>query len=253
MKKFIPYFILFILSSSVIFAKEKVKVAAAANLRYVLEEIKKNYEKTYPNEEIEITFGSSGTLTQQIVNGAPFDFFMAADVEFPKKVAAAGYASSQVKTYIYGKVALWSSRINLSKGIYSVTLPGVKKISVADPKKAPYGEYAVYALKKKNLYDKISSKIVWGENIGQTAQFAFSGNADIGFIALSLALSPEMRNKGKYYVLPTNICPPVQQACVLLKNGAGNKAAVRFMNYVQSPKCNSTWKYFGYALVTRKK
>lgn len=252
MKKNIIILLMLVLLPTMAGAKRTVKVAAAANLRYVLEQIKKDYEKTHPSDEIEITFGSSGTLTGQIVNGAPFDLFMAADVDFPQKVAKAGYAAGPVKTYIFGKVALWSATLNLSKGINSVLLPGVKHISIADPQKAPYGKLSVYALNKTGLYSKIADKIVWGENIGQAAQFAFSGNAEIGFVALSLAMAPNMRNKGKYYVLPTKICSPVRQACVLLKYGEKNKAATDFMNYFMSKKCNRTWKYFGYALVARK-
>ena len=252
MKKDIVLLLLLILLPSLVEAKRVVKVAAAANLRYVLEQIRQDYEKAHPNDDIEITFGSSGTLTGQIVNGAPFDLFMAADIDFPKKVYQAGYAASSVKTYIFGKVALWSASINLSKGINSVLLPSIKHISIADPQKAPYGKLSVYALKKTGLYTKIAKKIVWGEDIGQAAQFAFSGNAEIGFVALALAKAPNMRNKGKYYILPTKICPPVRQACVILKYGAHNKAAVDFMNYFMSKKCNRTWINFGYALTNRK-
>mgnify|MGYP001001364901 CR=1 FL=1 len=230
-------------------AQQKVKVAAAANLRFVLEEIKKQYESANRQTDIEITFGSSGTLTQQIVNGAPFDLFMAADMEFPQKVKEQGFAAGDVKTYIYGKVALWSSTIDVKKGLKTVTLPEVKKIAIADPKKAPYGENAVAVLKKQKLYDRISSKIVWGENISQAAQYAFSGNAEIGFIALSLALAPDMKGKGIYYVLPPKICPPIAQGCVLLKHGSANGEVQKFMNYVMSKACNNIWRNFGYGLV----
>lgn len=227
---------------------QTVKVAAAANLRYVLESIKEKYETENKGVRIEIIFGSSGTLTQQISNGAPFDFFMAADVDFPVKVKELGFASGDVRTYIYGKVAMWSLTVDVTKGIHTVTLPSVKKIAIADPPKAPYGQNAVAVLKNQGLYDKIASKIVWGENISQAAQFAFSGNAEIGFIALSLALAPDMRGKGIYYVLPPDICPPVEQACVLLKNGAENKNVKDFMNYIMSPACHDLWIEFGYGL-----
>ncbi len=230
-------------------AQQKVKVAAAANLRFVLEEIKKQYESVNKESEVEITFGSSGTLTQQIVNGAPFDLFMAADTAFPQKVKDQGFAVGDVKTYIYGKVAMWSATIDVKKGVKTVTLPEVKKIAIADPVKAPYGKNAVELLKKQNLYDQISSKIVWGENISQAAQYAFSGNAEIGFIALSLALAPEMKGKGICYVLPDDICPPISQGCVLLKNSSQNSEAQKFLTYVMSKSCDKIWKDFGYGLV----
>lgn len=225
-----------------------VKVAAAANLRFVLEEIKKQYEKEHPGASVDLTFGSSGTLTTQITNGAGFDVFMAADVDFPKKVAAAGFAAGAVKTYAFGKVAMYSTTVDVSKGLNTVLQSSVKKIAIADPKKAPYGEYSVATLKKKGLYDKIASKIVWGENISQAAQFAFSGNAEVGFIAYSYAMAPDMRGKGKVYVLPTKDCPLINQAYVLLKQGAGNAEAKAFMAYVVSKKCNKIWVQFGYAM-----
>lgn len=230
---------------------QRVRVAAAANLRYVLESIEKQYEEENPGVNIELTFGSSGTLTQQILNGAAFDFFMAADTDFPEKIADNGYANGAVKTYIYGKLVLWSLSLDVSKGLHTVTLPSVKKIAVANPDGAPYGESAVNLLKDLGLYDKISHKIVWGDNIGQAAQFAFSGNAELGFIALSLALAPNMKSKGNYYVFPDNICPPVEQACVLIKGSEKNAEASEFMNYITSDRCDKLWITYGYGLVKK--
>ncbi|MDR2691427.1 MAG: molybdate ABC transporter substrate-binding protein [Dysgonamonadaceae bacterium] len=230
---------------------QTVKVAAAANLRYALEEIKKQYEAGNPAVKVEITFGSSGLLTQQILNGAPFDFFMAADTDFPEKVSAAGFAAGKVETYIYGKLALWSLSLDVSNGLEALFLPAVKKIAVADPKKAPYGKSAVELLKSRGMYDRINSKIVWGDNISQTAQFAFSGNADRGFIALSLALAPDMQGKGSCYVFPETICPPLEQACVLIKGSEKNGEALKFKQYVISPSCDSLWEKYGYGLLKR--
>jgi molybdate transport system substrate-binding protein len=228
---------------------QTVKVAAAANLRYVLEEIKKQYEAEKPGSTIDITFGSSGTLTQQILNGANFDLFLAADTDFPQKIADSGFAAGEVTTYIYGKLALWSLTLDVSAGLQTVLLPAVKKIAIANPKGAPYGESAVELLKNQGLYDIISDKIVWGDNISQAAQFAFSGNAELGFIALSLALAPEMQSKGKYYVFPEEICPPLEQAGVLIKGSEKNSEAPQFLNYIRSNKCNGLWTKYGYGLL----
>jgi molybdate transport system substrate-binding protein len=232
--------------ASVSLYAQTVKVAAAANLRFVMEEIKKQYE-VETSLLVDITFGSSGTLTQQILNGAAIDLFFAADVDFPKKIADAGFASGEVKTYIYGKLALWSLTQDVSKGLKIVTQKGIHKIAIADPKKAPYGESAVELLKKQGLYNKIADKIVWGDNISQAAQFAFSGNAELGFIALSLALAPDMQSKGKYYVFPADICPPLEQACVLIKGA--NPDAKKFLDYVMNEKCAALWVKYGYELV----
>ncbi|MBP1618518.1 MAG: molybdenum transporter, periplasmic molybdate-binding protein [Bacteroidetes bacterium] len=228
-----------------------VRVAAAANLRFVLEEIKKQYEKEHPGTTLELTFGSSGTLTTQIINGAPFDVFMAADVDFPKKVEKAGFAASPVSTYVYGRVAMFSTTLDVTKGLKLLLSPAVKKISIADPKKAPYGENSVALLKNKGLYDKIASKIVWGENISQAAQFAFTGNAEVGFIAYSLAMAPDMAGKGKVYPLPVKDCPLIEQAHVLLKPAAGNAQAKDFMAYVVGKKAAKIWLKYGYALPKR--
>lgn len=223
---------------------QKVRVAAAANLRYVLEEIKKQYEKEHPKTKVEITFGASGTLTQQIMNGASYDFFMAADKDFPLKLKQKGATAGAIHTYAYGKLVMWSSEVDLSRGLNSVLAPAVKKIAIANPVGAPYGEAAVEVIKKQGLYDKVSGKIVWGENISQAAQFAFTGNAEIGFIALSLAKAPDMKDKGKYYVVP---CPPIEQACVLIKGWERNGEAAKFMKHVLSSKCDPFWEEYGYS------
>lgn len=242
---------LFLIAAIGTLSAQTLKVAAAANLRYVLEEIKKQYEAENPASKVEITFGSSGTLTQQILNGAGFELFLAADTDFPKKIAEGGFAAGEVTTYIYGKLALWSLTTDVSNGLETVTLPSVKKIAIANPKGAPYGESAVELLKNQKLYDKISDKIVWGENIGQAAQFAFSGNAELGFIALSLALAPDMQDKGKYYIFPEEICPPLEQAGVLIKGSEKNPAAAKFLQYITSSQCDLVWIKYGYGLVKK--
>lgn len=226
---------------------QTVKVAAAANLHYALEQIRKQYEKEYPNISLEITYGSSGTLTQQILNGAPYDFFMAADKDFPEKLAQKGATAGEVKPYVYGKLVMWSSNTNLSKGVSSVLSPEVKRIAVANPVTAPYGKAAVDVLKRQGLYNRIASKIVWGENISQAAQFAFSGNAEIGFIALSLALAPDMKGKGTFYVIPESMMSaPIEQDCVLIKRKEMHSEAMKFMKYVMSSKCKAIWEKYGY-------
>ena len=239
---------LLMFSCTFIVSAQKVSVAAAANLRYALEEIKKQYEKEHPSTKIEITFGASGTLTQQILNGATFDFFMGADREFPQKLKEKGATVGPIVTYAYGKVVMWSSKIDLSKGLTAVLSPDVKKIAIANPVGAPYGERSVEVLKAQGLYSKIEDKIVWGESITQTAQFAFTGNAEIGFIALSLAKAPEMKDKGRYYEIPAIICPPMEQACVLIKGWERSADASKFMKYVLSAKCNPIWLVYGYGL-----
>ena len=232
---------------------QKANVAAAANLRYVLEELKTQYIDENPKAAIQLTFSSSGTLTQQIINGAPFDLFLSADTVFPNKVKESGMASGTVELYCYGKIAMWSLSVDLSQGLQTVLSPKVKKIAIANPVNAPYGENTVAMLKNQNMYDKISEKIVWGENINQAAQFAFSGNAEIGFIALSLALAPEMKDNGKYYVLPEDICPPIKQAGVLIKGWEKNGEAAAFLKFLRSEKCKPVWEKYGYIWINENR
>lgn len=228
---------------------QKVNVAAAANLRYVLEEIKTAYLKTSPKSTVNLTFGSSGTLVQQISNGAQFDFFLAADNEFPLKLKDKGLTVGPMKTYAYGKLALYSTTIDVEKlGIAALKDASVKKIALANPETAPYGERAVELLKSLGLYERTKSNLVIAENISQAAQYAFTGNVEIGFVALSLALAPEMAGKGSCFVIPARMYKPVEQACILIKRPVLNTEAVRFRTYVLSAATKSIWEKYGYTV-----
>lgn len=228
---------------------QKVNVAAAANLRYVLEEIKTAYLKCHPKSTVNLTFGSSGTLVQQISNGATFDIFLAADNEFPLKLKDKGLTVGPMKTYAFGKLALYSTTLDVEKlGIAALKEASVKKIAVANPETAPYGERAVELLKSLGLYEMTKSKLVIAENISQAAQYAFTGNVEIGFVALSLALAPEMAGKGSCFVIPARMYKPVEQACILIKRPVLNTEAVRFRTYVLSAATKSIWEKYGYTV-----
>lgn len=232
---------------------QKVNVAAAANLRYVLEEIKTAYIKQNPKAKVNLTFGSSGMLVQQIQNGASFDFFMAADNEFPLKLKEKGLTTGAMSTYAFGKLAMYSTSLEVDKkGLEVLKSPSIKKIAIANPETAPYGERALVLLKSQKLYDQLKSKIAFGDNISQAAQFAFTGNAEVGFIALSLALAPEMAGKGNYYIVPQSLYKPIEQACVLIKTPVLNTEAAKFKKFVLSPATKAIWEKWGYGLVGSK-
>ena len=127
-----------------------------------------------------------------------------------------------MKTYAFGKLAMYSTSVDVDKGLSVLTEPAVKKISIAKPETAPYGERSIELLKKEDLYEILKPKIVFADNISQAAQFAYTGNAEVGFVALSLALSPEMTEKGKAYVIPQSMYPPIEQACILIKHHSPN-------------------------------
>ena len=217
---------------------QTIKVAAAANLRFVLEDLKKDFISKNPNYRIEIVFGSSGTLTQQIINGADFDLFLSANTKFPATLA-------KPNVYTRGKIALWSMSIDVSKGLKVLENKSINKIAVANPELAPYGRNTIVALEKIGAYESLKSKIVWGENISQTAQFVSSGSADIGFVALSTVLAPEMIGKGNYYVLTSQEASPIEQGGVILKSGNQDYTS-KFYSYITSETAKPIWAKYGY-------
>lgn len=251
MKKIIISFIIGLSAISV--SAQKVNVAAAANLRYVLEEIKTAYVKQNPKAKVNLTFGASGTLVQQISNGAVFDFFMAADNEFPVKLKIKGLTTGSIDVYAYGKLALYSTTLPVDKkGLNILKDLTVKKIAVANPTTAPYGERAMTLIKSMKLDETLKDKIVIAENISAAAQYAFTGNTELGFVALSLALAPDMKGKGKYFVVPQKMYEPIAQACVLIKKSTVNTEAAKFRKFVLSPANKAIWDKYGYDLPITK-
>lgn len=223
-----------------------ITVAAAANLRDVLQDLKMLYVRTYADKSVDLTFGSSGRLTQQVLNGAPFDLFLSADTLFPEKLKAAGKIRGEIHVYAYGKVALWSRKRDVSAGLAVLKDSSIKKIAIANPQLAPYGKNTVAALRKAGYYEKIEKKIVWAENINQSAQFAASGNADIAFIALSNAMRKEMRSSGKYYELTAAECPAIAQSAVVLAS-KNEEAAAHFFAFIRSQEAVVIWQKHGYS------
>lgn len=239
--------------TTIIISAQKVNVAAAANLRYVLEEIKTAYMKQNPKANINLTFGASGMLVQQIQYGASFDFFMSADNEFPLKLKEKGFTIGTMSTYAYGKLALYSTSIEVNKlGLITLTIPSVKKIVIANPVTATYGTRAMELIKSMKIYEDIKDKIIIGENISQAAQFAFSGNAEVGFIAYSYALAPEMAGKGNCYIIPQDMYKPIEQACILIKTTVLNTEAAKFKKFVLSPAIKAIWEKSGYSVPESK-
>lgn len=225
---------------------QTVKVAAAGNLRYIIEDIKAQYIALNPKTKIDITLGASGALTQQIINGAPFDFFMAADVKFPMKLKELGCVSGDVKTYAFGKLVLWSNTIDVSIGMAS--LAKTTRIAIAKPDIAPYGERAVQCMKYYNCYESNKPKLVYADNISQTAQFAQTGNADAAFVAYALVLGPELNGTGTFFVPDEKSYKPVEQACVLMKGWERNPEAAKFMKYVLSVECKPIFEKYGFVV-----
>jgi molybdate transport system substrate-binding protein len=237
------------------FAQE-IAIAAAADLSSALTEIVARY-KAETGRNIKLTFGSSGNLATQIRNGAPFDIFFSADEEYPKQLAADGLAdANSLYRYGVGRLVLWipsESHLDLSKlGMQALLDPTVKKISIANPQHAPYGRAAEAALRHAQIYDRVSSRLVLGENVSQAAQFVESGNAQAGLIALSHALAPAMKDKGRYWPVPLDSYPALNQAAVVLSRSKQPEETRKFLEFVRSPEATSLLKAYGFSLAGEK-
>jgi molybdate transport system substrate-binding protein len=218
-------------------AAQEITVAAAADLQSAMQEMANRFQKE-SGKTVKVIYGSSGNFFQQIQNGAPFDIFFSANLDYPKKLEAAGLIErSSYYQYARGKIVIWvpkDSKIDLNAGLKALLDPRVKKIAIANPQHAPYGQAAVSAMQKEGIYEKAKDKFVLGENISQTASFVVSGSADIGVVALSLALSPNMKDKGRYADISADEYPPIEQACVILSSSKNKELAQQFLSYLKS-------------------
>ena len=231
-------------------AQEDLTIAAAADLQPVMKEIAARFERE-TGRKAKLVFGSSGNFFAQLQNGAPFDVFLSADMAYPKKLEADGLTEpGSFYGYATGKIVLWvpnQSSIDVNKaGLLTVVDPALTKLAIADPAHAPYGRAAESALKNAGLWQQVKMKFVFGENISQTAQFASSGNADAAIIALSLVLSPGMKDKGRYFVIPQELYPALRQAAVVMKASAHKTAALRFVEFLKSPETQSLFAQYGF-------
>lgn len=229
-------------------ATTEVLVAAAADLKFAMDSIVAVFSEKNPSIIVKPVYGSSGSFFGQINNGAPFDLFFSADIDYPKKLKESGKALSDVRMYATGHLVLWSKTLDPNREqMNSLLDPAVKKIAIANPAHAPYGKRAEESLHYYKLYDKIKDKLVIGENIAQTAQYAESGAADIGIIALSIAMSPTMKHAGgKYWPIPAAAHQPLNQGFVLLPHAKDNAGATQFAAFFNSPATTSILKSFGF-------
>lgn len=227
---------------------QKVVVAAAADLRYAMDEVVVAYKKLNPKSDIKVTYGSSGNAYQQIISGAPYDIYFSADIKYTQRLTEQGLTATKPKLYAIGFIVLWSHEIDVSKGMSSLNNPKLKKLAIANPDHAPYGKRAQECLQHYKLYDKLKEKIILGENIAQTAQFAQTGNAEIGILALSLVLSPAMKNQGKYFLIDSKSYSPLEQAYVIIKKPTINAETFKFARFVASPEARGILKSYGFKL-----
>ena len=229
----------------------EIKIAAASDLTFAFKDVAAQFEKQ-TGSKLKLTYGSSGNFFSQIQNGAPFDLFFSADVGYPQKLDAAGLTEpGTIYEYASGKLVMWvpnASKLDLSRGLATLLDPGIEKIAIANPQHAPYGVAAVAAMRHAAVYDKVKSKLVLGENISQTAQFVQSGNADVGLLALSLALAPAMKDSGRYVEIPASDYPPLIQAAVILKSSHNKELAKQFLKFLKEPGTIALMEQYGFSI-----
>lgn len=230
----------------------EITVAAASDLNFVFREIIADFEKKTGNT-VKLSLGSSGNFFAQLSNGAPFDLFFSADIGYPKKLEEAGLAEpGTLYMYAVGRIVVWipkGSPIDVGGlGIKALQHPSVKKIAIANPKHAPYGRAAVAAMEHFKVYEAVKDKLVLGENISQTAQFVQTGGADIGIIALSLAVAPAMKETGAFWEVPVAAHPRLEQGAVVLKAAKDSKTARAFFDYIRGPEGSGVFGRYGFLI-----
>ena len=228
----------------------EVRVAAAADLRFALDEILA--AAAVPGVSPVVTYGSSGSFFAQIENGAPFDLYLSADAEYPRRLAEKGLADGEVFLYAVGRIALWvpnGSKLDVAAlGVRALLDPSVRKVAIANPRHAPYGRAAEAALKSLGVWEAVSGKVVLGENVAQAAQFVESGAADAGIVALSLARSPRMRSAGRHVELPLASYPRMDQGGVVLRGARDPGAARALRDALLGPRGREVLREYGFFL-----
>jgi molybdate transport system substrate-binding protein len=233
-------------------APREVRIAAAADLRFALDAVLSGAEPTRYGVKPVVIYGSSGSFLAQIENGAPFDLFLSADADDPRRLAARGLADGEVFLYAVGRIAVWvpsASGLDLgSLGLRALLDASVRKVAIANPRHAPYGRAAEAALRSADLLDAVRPKLVLGENVAQAAHFVRSGAADAGIVALSLALSPPMRASGRHVEVPPATFPRLDQGGIVLKGARNREDAVRVRDLLLAPGGREVLKAYGFFL-----
>ncbi|MFI5355723.1 MAG: molybdate ABC transporter substrate-binding protein [Opitutales bacterium] len=244
-------FLAFLLALPAAQAAETVRVAVAANLVQASAALNAAFRAAEPGIQLEVVFGSSGNLVAQITQGAPYDVFLSADLDYPRALIAAGQAEAETLTpFATGRLVLWTTRPGLAVPDLATALrdPALHTLAIANPATAPYGRAARETLEKLGLWAVLQPRLVIGENIGQTAQFVASGNADAGLVALSFVLSPQLADRGRWVEVPAADHAPLTQGAVLTRHGADHPAARRYLAFLRSAAARKVLERFGYGV-----
>jgi len=224
---------------------QKITIATASNAQFAINELVDTFTNQ-TNIGCDIIVSSSGKLTAQISEGAPYDLLISADMKYPESLHAKGKTLAPPRVYAYGKLVLWSRNKDTELNIQNLQNHNIKHIAIANPKTAPYGAAALEALQKQGIYETIKDKFVYGESISQVNQFVYSGTADVGFTAMSVVLSPRMKNKGIWTEIETENHTPIQQGAVLINRKDAHSETIRFYEFLFSPKAKKILQKYGY-------
>ncbi len=232
---------------------QELSIAAAADLKFAMDELVGVYQQDHPNTEITVTYGSSGTFFAQLGQGAPFDLFFSADESYPMRLEDQGIAvKGSTFPYAIGRIVVWvpnGSALDVKVNGLEVLLdPAARHIAIANPEHAPYGKAAVAALEYAGLYEQVKDRLVLGENVAQAAQYAESGSADVGIIALSLALAPTLADQGTYWEIPADYHPEIDQGAAIISASKAQAAAKDFASFMQSPAARAVMQRYGFVL-----
>jgi len=224
-------------------------IAAASDLKFAMAEIVEAFGHDNPAARLDVSYGSSGKFRTQIEQGAPYDMYFAADIAYPRALADKGLAASAVMGYAVGRIVLWSGNLDATAmTMASLADPKIRHIAIANPRHAPYGKRAAEALRASGMWDKVEPKLVYGENIAHAAQLVETGNAEVGLIALSLAVNPVLLAQGGYWLIPADLHQPLEQGYIITRHGAENELARRFAEYLRTAAARAVMIRYGFVL-----
>lgn len=232
-------------------ATRTLAIAAAADLQFAMADLVAQFHGQHPDITVTATYGSSGTLYAQLSQRAPFDLFFSADARLPSRLTADGLTVPNSEfAYGIGRLALWVPRgspLDVERlGMTALTQPAARRVAIANPQHAPYGQAAEAAMRALGVYDRVRDKLVFGENIAQAAQFVQTGAADIGILALALAVAPPMRAAGVYSEIPATAYPPMEQVGVILRWARDADAARLFRDFVRGATGQTILARYGF-------
>lgn len=228
-------------------AGDPTRIAAAADLRFAMDEIVEHYQRQHPDDEIEVIYGSSGRFHSQIANGAPYDLYFSADIAYPESLHDSGFVHGDVIPYAIGRVVIWSNTVDAEQlRLSDLDDEGFRRVAIANPSHAPYGERAREALQTAGTWEAVESRLVFGENISHALQLIETGAAEVGIIALSLARSPQVQAQGGYHLIDDDQHAPLLQGFVVTEHAADNEVAHRFAEFMDESKPREIMESYGF-------